>query len=118
MKDTQIKNNKLIIITRRDLSIGIQAVQAGHAAVQFQYEHPELATNWYNNSNYLIFLTTGNEDDLQKLIDKANSSNIQISIFREPDINNQITAIALEPCEQSRKMSSSLPLMRITNNKI
>ena len=118
MKDTQVKNSKLRIISRRDLLIGVQAVQAGHAAVQFQYEHPELATNWYNNSNYLIFLTTGSEDDLQKLIDKANSQNIQISIFREPDINNQITAIALQPCEQSRKMTSALPLMKITNNKI
>ena len=112
MKDTQIKNNKLIVITRRDLLIGVQAVQAGHATVQFQYEHPELAKNWYHNSNYLIFLTTETEDDLKKFIDKANSYNIQISIFREPDINNEITAIALEPCEQSRKMTSSLPLMR------
>ena len=113
MKDTQIKNKKLIVITRRDLPLPYQAVQAAHAAVQFQYEHPELAKNWYHNSNYLIFLTTENEDELKKFIDKANSNNIQLSIFREPDINNQITAIALEPCEQSRKMTSSLPLIKL-----
>jgi peptidyl-tRNA hydrolase len=100
------------VICRKDLSIGIQAVQSGHAAIQFQYEHPELAKNWYTNSNYLIFLSTEDENSLKELIQKANSQNIKISIFREPDINNEITAIALEPCDKSRKMTSGLPLMR------
>ena len=112
MKDTQINNGKLRVITRRDIPLTYQAVQSAHACVQFQYEHPELAKNWYNNSNYLVFLSTGTEEDLKGLIEKANSKNIRISIFREPDINNEITAIALEPCEQSRKMTSGLPLMR------
>ena len=87
-------------------------MQSAHACVQFQHEHPELARDWFTNSNYLIFLSTENEDSLKELIKEANSKNIKISIFREPDINNEITAIALEPCEQSRKMTSRLPLMR------
>jgi hypothetical protein len=31
-------------------------------------------------------------------------------VFREPDINNEITAIAVEPSEKSRKLCSNLPL--------
>jgi len=87
-------------------------VQSAHAAIQFQHEYPELAKNWYSNSNYLIFLSVENEAELIKLINKANSNNIKISIFREPDINNEITAIALEPCDWSRKHTSGFPLMR------
>tara|TARA_R110000796_G_scaffold98092_1_gene205475 strand:- start:4907 stop:5233 length:327 start_codon:yes stop_codon:yes gene_type:complete len=102
----------LRIITRSDIPLTYQAVQSAHACVQFQYEHPELAKNWFNNSNYLIFLSVENEQELEKLISKANSNNINISIFREPDINNEITAIALEPCDWSRRHTSGIPLMR------
>lgn len=113
MKDTQIKNDsKLRVITRRDLALPTQAVQSGHAGIQFQHEHPELAKIWYHNSNYLIFLSVENEDELKKFINKANSNNIKLSIFREPDLNNEITAIALEPCDWSRRHTSGFPLMR------
>lgn len=111
MKDTQINNSKLRVITRRDLPVSYQAVQSGHAGIQFQHEHPELATDWHTNSNYLIFLTTENENSLKEFIKKADSKNITISIFREPDIDNEITAIAIEPCDNSRRMCGSLPLL-------
>lgn len=29
-------------------------------------------------------------------------------MFREPDINNQVTAIAVEPCEEARKALGSI----------
>jgi peptidyl-tRNA hydrolase len=87
-------------------------VQSAHAGIQFQYEHPELAKNWFHNSNYLIFLSVKNEEELQTLIDRAMSKNIIVSIFREPDINNEITAIALEPCDDSKRLTSTLKLMR------
>ena len=77
MKNTQINNEKLRVITRRDIPLSYQAVQSAHGAIQFQYEYPELAKNWYNNSNYLIFLTVENEDELKKFIEKANSKNIK-----------------------------------------
>ena len=32
-----------------------QAVQAGHSAIQFQHDHPEIAKQWYINSKYLIY---------------------------------------------------------------
>lgn len=113
--EAQVKNQKLRVITRRDIPLSYQAVQSAHAGIQFQHEHPELAKDWYSNSNYLIFLSTEDEESLKTLIRKANSKNITLSIFREPDINNEITAIALEPCEESRKLSSGLPLMRKEN---
>lgn len=109
---TQITSEKLRIITRRDLPLSYQAVQSGHAAIQFQHEHPELAKNWYHTSNYLIFLSVENEEELNNIIDTANKKNISISVFREPDIDNQITAIALEPSVTSKKLTSGLKLMK------
>jgi hypothetical protein len=48
---------------------------------------------------------------LKRLIEKLEKHHIKYSIFREPDINNQITAIAIEPSEKTRRLVSSLPLM-------
>ena len=65
MKNTQINpTEKLRIVTRRDLHIGYQAVQAGHAAIQFQHEHQVEAKAWYTQSNYLAFLSVDDETEL------------------------------------------------------
>jgi hypothetical protein len=36
---------------------------------------------------------------------------IKHTVFREPDINNQITAIAFEATDAARKLTSSCPLL-------
>lgn len=100
----------MYIITRSDLEPGYQAVQSGHAAIQYVFEHPECARNWFDNSNYLGFLSVNNEQDLLNLIKRAEEKEIKFSIFREPDIDNQITAIALEPGSISKKLCSNLRL--------
>ncbi len=102
---------KLRVVTRRDLSLSYQAVQAAHAAVDFQHQHPEVATQWHKKSNYLAFLTVADEHALIGLITKAIMKGIKHTIFREPDVDNQITAVAFEPSEASRKLTSSLPLL-------
>ena len=100
----------MYIITRRDLHPGQQAVQSIHAMRQFTAEHSEIDRSWFENSNYLGLLSVANEDELEKLIYKASSKDIRFSVFREPDIGNKITAIALEPCDWSRRLCSSLRL--------
>lgn len=104
---TQVK--KLVIVTRKDLTPGYQAIQGTHAAVQFVFEYPEISKQWYKDP-YLAFLSVQDENSLKNLIKKAKENDIKISVFREPDINNSITAIALEPSDKSRRLTSSLPL--------
>lgn len=99
------------VVTRKDLPISYQAVQAGHAAIDFQHEHSNIANYWHKNSNYLIFLSADDENHLEKLISKAEDKGIKYTVFREPDINNEITAVAFEPTDASRKLTSSLPLL-------
>ena len=109
---TQIKNNsKLITVTRKDLQPGAQACQATHSAIKFVLEHPEIANDWYNNSKYLVELSINNESDLLELTEKLSWKGILFSEFREPDFDNELTSIALEPSEKARRVVSSMPLM-------
>jgi hypothetical protein len=86
-------------------------VQSAHAAIDFQHEYPVEAKLWQTTSNYLAVLTVEDEEQLIKLITKAILLGIKHTVFREPDIGNQITAVAFEPSEQAKKLTSSCPLM-------
>lgn len=113
MKETEIGqvHKKLITVTRRDLLPGYQAVQAAHSAIEFQYQFPDIAKQWNEQSKYLVFLSIENEIQLKKLIEKANTRKIKFTIFKEPDINNQITSITFEPSKESQRLCSNLSLM-------
>ena len=102
---------KLRVITRRDLSLGYQATQACHAAIDFQHEYQREATEWHTSSNYLAILTVKDEEELIDILVKVSLRGIKYTIFREPDLNNEITAVALEASNDSRKITSSLPLL-------
>ena len=65
---------------------------------------------WHRDSNYLVLLAAKSERDLYKIIEKAEERGIKYKAFREPDLGNAITAIALEPGNESKRLCSSLPL--------
>jgi hypothetical protein len=98
------------VITRKDISFGYQGVQGMHSAIQFIFEHPEFAREWYHNSNYLGFLSVADEQELHQLAERAESLGLKYSIFKEPDIGDQATAIALEPGAKSKKLCANLSL--------
>lgn len=93
-----------------DIAPGSQAVQSCHALRLFVHEHKEIELEWYNNSNYLALLSVNNESELIELLRMAHNKNIPASYFREPDMQNQITAIALAPGSKSKKLCSKLKL--------
>lgn len=84
--------------------------QSCHAISLFKEEHFEIAKQWFERSNYLAVLSTKDEQSLLQLIDKAYQNNIKFSIFFEPDLKYEITAIALEPNKKSKKLCSNLKL--------
>jgi hypothetical protein len=86
-------------------------VQSAHAAIDFQHDHPEVASQWQTKSNYLALLTVADEEALIKLITKAIFTGIKHTIFREPDLGNEITAVAFEPTDAAKKLTSSCPLL-------
>ena len=90
------------------MSVGQQAVQLGHAALDYIFEFPEQSREWHL-SNYLIYLTTENEEELQKLSDTL-SSKVHVCKFNEPDLNNSLTAFSFISNEETKKYTSKLKL--------
>ena len=65
-------------------------VQGGHAVAQYLLDHKDV--NYWKNE-YLIYLDCENINEWSELL---KFSNLKFSVFREPDLNNSITAIAVE----------------------
>ena len=105
---------RLYVLTRNDLGHyynndnptvklfdpSYQAVQGAHAVAQFMMEHPD--SEWKNG--YLIFLAVEDEGELKEWRGHLQFDNDEIyddrkkvpfSLFYEPDLNNQLTAIAV-----------------------
>lgn len=103
-------NDKLYVITRNDLNYGQQASQLCHALRQFNNDHPEIDRAWFENSNYICLLAVESEDDLIKLISKLEQLNLKYSKFNEPDYNNALTAICVEPGKNSKRILKNIKL--------
>ena len=102
--------SKLTTISRRDLTPGQQAVQASHAALDFTFSHPREAAEWHKHSNYLINLSVADEAHLESLSANLRLAGIKVTEFREPDLDDQLTAIAFLSDEKTKKFTSGLPL--------
>lgn len=85
---------RLYVLIDQKLDAVYGCVQGGHAVAQWLLEHPK--QDW--NNNYLIYLYA----DLD-LVNKDYSS------FYEPDLGNQLTAIALQ---DDGRMFKKLKLVR------
>lgn len=72
--------------------------------------YPGTTRRWHKYHKNLIVLAVPNELALVDLYRKADEMGLQCSVFREPDIGDEVTAIALEPHEYTYKLVSSLPL--------
>lgn len=101
----------MVVVSRQDLTPGQQAVQSTHAALDFGLEFSEVASEWHKVSNYLIQLAVKDEQELKALIRKIEAEELRYVAFREPDLNNVITAVAIEPCDASQRLVSNIPLM-------
>lgn len=84
-----MENNKLYVVVRKDLSKSQQAVQAGHALAEFLLKR---STDWCNGT--LVYLQVSNESELKSLLSCLECDKICYEKFVEPDIGNEITAIA------------------------
>lgn len=101
---------KHYIITRADLPSGLQAAQCCHAAIDFALKYPEITKHWHDTSNFIVLLAAPNEESLDLIRTVLENRGVKICIFYEPDLGNQLTAIATEPSEVAGKLLSNLPL--------
>jgi hypothetical protein len=83
---------KLFVITRKDLSPSQMAVQAGHTIAEYLL-HSHFS-RWKNQT--LIYLGVKNLRQLEHLKYKFERDGIEYTEFREPDFNNELTALATD----------------------
>ena len=112
MKDSNIQvGDKLTTIVRKDLSTGYKIVQTAHAVADFAKEHSEQFNSWKLGSNYLCCLEAS-EFKIWRIVDTLKDKGVKFTIFREPDIGNEMTAIAVEslPKDLHKQLFKSLNL--------
>lgn len=104
------------ILVRGDLSPGLQAAQAAHAAFDFALKFPDSTRKWSQTSNYICILAVPDEQTLLSYGTKAHDQGVRHVIFHDPDVPGDasglvgsFTALAIEPGDFHRHLSS-LPL--------
>lgn len=95
-------------MTHAELSTGYQIAQIAHATAEFILAHPEISHNWAKTSNSLIALEATDAEHLSQLLEQAKALNITAVEFREPDMGDEITAIAFTPSENTPKLLTGL----------
>ena len=79
---------RLYVLINKNLNPVYGCVQGGHAVAQWLLEHPDQT----QNNSYLIYLKC-NLYTMKKRLIKLQRD---FSEFKEPDLGNEITAIAIE----------------------
>ena len=84
---------KLYVIVRKDLTPSQRAVQAGHALAAYLL-HGSFLRRWKNET--LIYLGVKGLRQLENLKRKFKHNGIDYVEFREPDLDDETTAIATD----------------------
>lgn len=100
----------MYLVTHGNLSAGYQIAQVAHVMAEYALNHHNSAKYWHHLSNSLIVLEAKNARDLSDLQEKAKSRGINVQEFREPDLGDEITALAFEPGKATKRLLSNLPL--------
>jgi len=100
---------RLYVLIRNDLPSAVQAVQAGHAVAKWALSDGEKDHRWGNE--VLVYLKSDNEKALLTTAELLDLFGITPEIWREPDLENQATAMAVcHPSAQS--FFKKFPLLR------
>ncbi len=94
-------------MTRKDLPTIQRGVQSAHALAEMTYSMPpsdKRFRSWVEDHKTLLILAVNNEEALESFYSwaklfSASRGFAQPKEFREPDIGNQMTAVALYPIE-------------------
>lgn len=81
-----------------------------HALREFVQVHPQIDGDWYQSSNTLALLSVPTLEDLSALRTTAGLRGIPYAEFREPDLRDELTAVALAPGADTSKLCRSLAL--------
>lgn len=98
------------MVTHSGLTAGYQVAQTAHAVANFARFDSDAFACWHSRSQYLVALQAPCADALEGLLSRALAAGLTVHPFREPDIGDQLTAIAFSPDPRNKRFLSSLPL--------
>lgn len=78
--------------------------------MEFAAQYPAEFLDWHKKSNSIIALNCQNERKLVEFSHKLTEKGIRFAEFREPDIGDELTAIAICPGPEIKRLCSGLPL--------
>ena len=96
-------SNRLYILVSEAVAPIYGAVQGGHAIAQWMLEHSD---NLYWKNETVVYLSC-NVEKMKYLLEWDD-----ISVFREPDLNNKLTAIAVVGNPRNERMFKKLRLLQ------
>jgi hypothetical protein len=76
--------------------------------VQYSVEYPDATVRWHQESRTVVLLTVPDEKYLQLYGEKLDDLGICVAWFREPDLDDELTALA---CVYGGRKLSKLPLL-------
>lgn len=96
-------SDRLYVVVRADLPIGLQMAQAIHAALRFGH--------YVGERENVVVLHMPDEDALASLADAmAHTAGLLWIVFHEPDLDGQVTSLAIDGVASVRKYLRPLPL--------
>jgi peptidyl-tRNA hydrolase len=103
---------RLYILGRRDLSASQRTVQACHALAYLLLRHAgdRAIHEWAEEHRTLVILGVEGERELERWRADLGSLGIPHEAFAEPDLGDQITALAVHPSADARLFRRLAPL--------
>lgn len=97
--DSDLKkiDNRMYVFVERHLSPLDKGIQSAHAVVEYAnlFGEEEEYKLWSRENKTLILLNGGVVSDLEKIANDLFEDEIKFSVFKEPDMNNIITSVAV-----------------------
>jgi len=81
-----------------------------HALAEFALERGEDFLSWRTHSNYIVALQVHSSSALEELYSRAEADELELISFREPDLDDQLTALAFVPSQEVKPYLASLRL--------
>jgi peptidyl-tRNA hydrolase len=100
--------NKLYVVVRADIPAGDQLAQSCHAVAEFGVVSPQRFTEWAKAQRNLVVLQAPGLTALATIAAQLARDGIQFAPFHEPDMGDELTAIAFGA--EAAKLVSQLPL--------
>lgn len=85
---------RLYVIVQKALSTGLKIAQACHALAAFGELYRKPYETWYRESNNIVVLE---HEDIPGKAELLEQLGFQVARFHEPDLDNELTAICVEP---------------------